>query len=343
MEALQSWLQGRLWAATAVGLLVLVLLSWAGDRLSIPQAEADGDVIDIALHTITIQNWDKTIVRVPTYRFSSEPFKNWRGMQESGGRRIRRAILLDISSVRFLYDEEVEHFRRFALLREYIDQKLAELKEANDRLEEIHPDQVNRRRLTNFGTFRAYAQRYLKNHPSIHQDMPLMVRQLDPLPQGIPLELYCFTRTVVWAAYEGIRSDLLDHLFAILPEFGLRAYQQPSGADLTRLAPLAARSLRHHERLPLGGHQQPRLAPHQRVLRLGQRDPREFVLLRQVHQHRCSSRGGGRSAPAGPPPGRSPAPPCVLPPRAPDPPAPRREAGGSAPPGCPRSGTALAG
>jgi miniconductance mechanosensitive channel len=256
-----------------------------GDWIEIPQAEADGDVIDIALHTITIQNWDKTIVRVPTYRFSSEPFKNWRGMQESGGRRIKRAILLDISSVRFLSDEEVEHFRRFALLREYIDQKLVELKEANDRLEEIHPDQVNRRRLTNLGTFRAYAQRYLKNHPNIHQDMPLMVRQLDPLPQGIPLELYCFTRTVVWAEYEGIRSDLFDHLFAILPEFGLRAYQQPSGADLARLAPLAARSLRHHERLPLRGRQQPRLAPHQRVLRLGQRDPREVVLLRQVHQY----------------------------------------------------------
>jgi miniconductance mechanosensitive channel len=255
-----------------------------GDWIEIPQAEADGDVIDIALHTITIQNWDKTIVRVPTYRFSSEPFKNWRGMQESGGRRLKRAILLDISSVRFLSDEEVEHFRRFALLREYIDQKLVELKEANDRLEELHPDQVNRRRLTNIGTFRAYAQRYLKNHPNIHQEMPLMVRQLDPLPQGIPLELYGFTRTVVWAEYEGIRSDIFDHLFAILPEFGLRAYQQPSGADLARLAPLAARSL-HRERLPLRGRQQPHLAPHQRILRLGQRDPREVVLLRQVHQH----------------------------------------------------------
>lgn len=206
-----------------------------GDWIEMPAAEADGDVIDIALHTITVQNWDKTIVRIPTYRLSSEPFKNWRGMAEAGGRRIKRSLLLDLSTTTFLGDEEIARLRRFALLRDYIDQKLVELQEANDKLAAIDPDHVNKRRLTNLGTFRAYVLHYLKNHPGIHQEMTLMVRQLDPTPQGVPLELYCFTRSIVWAEYEGIRSDIFDHLFAILPEFGLRAYQQPSGADLDRI------------------------------------------------------------------------------------------------------------
>lgn len=206
-----------------------------GDWIEVPQAGADGDVTDIALHMITIQNWDKTIVRVPTYRMISESFKNWRGMSEAGGRRIKRAMLLDLGSVRFLDEEEIDRLQRFALLKEYMEQKKVELDEANEKLRQLAPDHVNLRRLTNIGTFRAYVRRYLENHPEIHQEMTLLVRQLDPDSHGVPLELYCFTRTIAWIEYERIRSDIFDHLFAILPEFGLRAFQQPTGADLARI------------------------------------------------------------------------------------------------------------
>jgi len=203
-----------------------------GDWVEMPQLNADGDVIDIALHTVKIQNFDKTITTVPTKRFISDPFKNWRGMRESGGRRIMRHMLLDQHSLHFLSAEEVESLRRFRLLGEYLAQKEVEIREWNRALEAQGNDPVNSRRITNIGTFRAYVERYLRTHKGVHQDMPLVVRQLTPTSDGLPLEIYCFTNTVVWADYEGIQADIFDHLLAILPEFGLRVFQHPSGADM---------------------------------------------------------------------------------------------------------------
>lgn len=203
-----------------------------GDWVEMPQLNADGDVIDIALHTVKVQNWDKTITTIPTKRFMTDPFKNWRGMQESGGRRIKRSIMIDQQSIHFLSAEEVGRLSRFRLLGSYLEQKQKEIDAWNQQLAEQGKEPVNTRRITNIGTFRAYVDQYLRSHGGIHQDMTLMVRQLNPTPEGLPLELYCFTNTTVWTEYEGIQSDIFDHLLAILPEFGLRVYQQPSGFDL---------------------------------------------------------------------------------------------------------------
>jgi len=206
-----------------------------GDWIEMPALNADGDVIDISLHTVKVQNWDKTITTIPTKRLISDPFKNWRGMQESGGRRIKRALMLDQQSVHFLDDRERAHLHRFRLLDEYLSAKEAEIAEWNARLEESGQEPVNTRRITNIGTFRAYVERYLRSHPGIHQNMTLMVRQLAPTPEGLPLELYCFTNTVAWVNYEGIQADIFDHLLAILPEFGLQVYQAPSGQDMREM------------------------------------------------------------------------------------------------------------
>lgn len=209
-----------------------------GDWIEMPQLNADGDVIDIALHTVKVQNWDKTITTIPTRKLVSEPFKNWRGMTESGGRRIKRAISLDQNSIHFLTPAEEEHLRKFVLLKEYLAQKDKELAEWNRQMPDADP--VNARRLTNIGTFRAYVEQYLKNNVKIHKGMTLIVRQLNPGPTGLPIEIYCFTNTTVWAAYESIQSDIFDHLYAVLPEFGLHAFQEPSGRDFCRLAGNAA-------------------------------------------------------------------------------------------------------
>ena len=206
-----------------------------GDWIEMPQFGADGDVIDVQLHTVKVQNWDKTITTIPTHRLISDSFRNWRGMSESGGRRIKRAIHIDLTSVRFQSDDEIAHFRRFALLKDYIAEKLSELEDYNAGLPTEVDDEVNRRRLTNIGTFRAYAFNYLKHHPMINQGMTLIVRQLAPGPEGLPLEIYCFTTTTAWADYEGIQSDIFDHLVAITPEFGLRLFQKPAGHDLQSL------------------------------------------------------------------------------------------------------------
>lgn len=202
-----------------------------GDWVEMPALNADGDVIDIALHTVKVQNWDKTITSIPTKRFISDSFKNWRGMQESGGRRIKRSLYLDQQSVHFLNNEERQRLYRFNLLEDYLVKKRQEIDEWNTKLEEAGKEPVNTRRVTNLGTFRAYVQHYLQRHPGIHQDMTLMVRQLAPTAEGLPLEIYCFTNTVAWAQYEGIQADIFDHLLAILPEFGLRVFQAPGGAD----------------------------------------------------------------------------------------------------------------
>ena len=206
-----------------------------GDWIEMPQYDADGDVVDIALHTIRVQNWDKTITTIPTHKLISESFRNWRGMQDSGGRRIKRSINIDAGSVRFLTDEEVEKFTRFTLLREYIHRKREELAAYNDALDDPETANVNLRRLTNLGTFRAYLWNYLQNHPQIHHGMTLLVRQLQPGEKGIPIEMYCFTGTTEWAVYEGIQADIFDHILAQCGEFGLSVFQAPSGTDVAAL------------------------------------------------------------------------------------------------------------
>ncbi|MEX0899769.1 MAG: mechanosensitive ion channel family protein [Gammaproteobacteria bacterium] len=202
-----------------------------GDWIEMPDLNADGDVIDISLHTVTVQNWDKTITTIPTSRLVTDTFRNWRGMTEAGGRRIKRPLYLDQTSVRFLQDDECKTMRRFYLLGDYLDKKLEEIEAFNHTLAARGAEPVNMRRVTNLGTFRAYVQLYLRNHPQLNQGLTQLVRQLDPTPEGIPLEIYCFTATTAWADYEGVQSDIFDHLLAILPEFGLRVFQNPSGAD----------------------------------------------------------------------------------------------------------------
>ncbi|MBT8487714.1 MAG: mechanosensitive ion channel [Gemmatimonadetes bacterium] len=208
-----------------------------GDWVEMPQANADGDVIDIALHTVKIQNWDKTITTIPTHRFISDSFRNWRGMSESGGRRIKRSVHLDLSTVRFLTDEEVARLSKFELLHEYMAKKQEELSRHRAQKEKAGEDVVpETRRLTNAGTFRAYVFSYLKAHPLVHDEMTLLVRQLAPTPKGLPIEVYCFTNDTAWATYEGVQGDIFDHLIAILPEFGLEAFQEPAGSDFARIA-----------------------------------------------------------------------------------------------------------
>lgn len=208
-----------------------------GDWVEMPQANADGDVIDIALHTVKIQNWDKTITTIPTHRFISESFRNWRGMSESGGRRIKRALHLDLSTVRFLAEDEIGRLGKYELLREYMAKKQEELERHREEKRTAGDDLVPEiRRLTNAGTFRAYVFNYLEAHPLIHDEMTLLVRQLAPTPKGLPIEVYCFTNDTAWATYEGVQGDIFDHLLAILPEFGLEAFQEPAGSDFARIA-----------------------------------------------------------------------------------------------------------
>ena len=207
-----------------------------GDWLEMPEFSADGDVIDVALYNVTVQNWDKTITTIPTNKLVYGAFKNWRGMSESGGRRIKRSVNVDVNSIRLLTDAEVERFTGFALLKGYITSKQADLKAYNTALAAPGEDGVNLRRLTNIGTFRAYIYNYLKNHPKIHNDMTLIVRQLEPGAEGLPIEIYCFSNDINWSNYEGIQADIFDHVCAIVSEFGLRLYQQPAGADIQRLA-----------------------------------------------------------------------------------------------------------
>jgi len=208
-----------------------------GDWIEMPQFNADGDVVDIALHTVKIQNWDKTFTVVPTHKFLDHSFKNWRGMFETGGRRIKRSIEINVTSIRFLSEEDIERFARFRLLSEYIATKRAELAEA-----ERDDLPVNARRLTNIGTLRAYIAAYLRQHPGINQGMTQMVRQLEPTPEGIPIQLYCFTSDTRWVVYEGVQADIFDHILAMVPEFGLQVYQRPSGADLGAIVESSASS-----------------------------------------------------------------------------------------------------
>ena len=203
-----------------------------GDWIEMPQMGADGAVIDIALHTVKVQNWDKTITTIPTWRLMSESYRNWRGMSESGGRRIKRQLRIDSATVRFLSDADIDRLERIALLAPYLAAKRQAVHSANAALGEGAAVPANLRRLTNIGTFRAYVQAYLQAHPGVHQGMTLMVRMLEPTAEGVPLELYCFTATTAWVQYEAIQGDIFDHLLALLPEFDLLLYQSPTGWDI---------------------------------------------------------------------------------------------------------------
>ncbi len=203
-----------------------------GDWIEMTQFNADGDVIDIALNTVKVQNWDKTVTVIPAHKFLEHSFKNWRGMHESGGRRIKRAVYIDTTSVRFLSEAEIKHFSRFLLLRSYMESKVDELRSYNAQYDSDPDLIINARRLTNIGTFRAYIINYLKTHPMVNQGMTQLVRQMHPTPEGIPLEIYAFTNDTRWAVYEGVQGDIFDHILAIAPNFGLRIYQRPSGREL---------------------------------------------------------------------------------------------------------------
>lgn len=201
-----------------------------GDWIEVPALGVDGDVVDIALHTVKVKNFDNTVSCVPTHQLIVQQFKNWRAMSESGGRRIKRSIALDMTSVRFLSEKEIGSYGESSLLKDYIAAKNAELAAHNE-------TSVSRRHLTNLGTFRAYLIAYLRNHPKIHQDgMTFLVRQLAPSETGVSIELYVFTTTTAWVEYEGIQADIFDHIIAIVPEFGLRVFQSPSGSDFAKLA-----------------------------------------------------------------------------------------------------------
>jgi len=206
-----------------------------GDWIEMPQARADGFVIDMALHTVKVQNWDKTVTTIPTYKLFAESYRNWRHMFESGGRRIQRRLRIDASSVHFLDEAEIAALSRYTLLHDYLAQKRQEVEATNQQLGEAAAVTANRRRLTNIGTFRAYALAYLQHLNTLHQDMILMVRMMEPDAQGIPIEIYAFTNTTAWVDYERIQGDIFDHLLAILPEMGLRLYQAPSGADVAKI------------------------------------------------------------------------------------------------------------
>ena len=206
-----------------------------GDWVSVPQAGCDGEVIDIALHTVKVQNWDKTISTIPTSKFITESFKNWRGMSESGGRRIKRSLRLDMNSVRFLSEAEVEELSRRELLQDHMRESVAAITRYNEERDTGDPEVIPEvRRLTNLGTFRVYVQKYLEAHPKTHKGMTLLTRQLAPGPEGVPIEVYCFSNDTAWASYEGFQGDIFDHLIAILPEFGLRAFQAPGGVDFRK-------------------------------------------------------------------------------------------------------------
>jgi len=204
-----------------------------GDWIEMPSAGVDGDVEDIALHTVKVRNFDKTIVALPTSRLITDPFRNWRGMTEAGARRIKRALLIDQSSVRFLADDEIARFEDMELLAPYVRERREEIAAYNaEHGFDRGKSPVNGRGMTNLGTFRAYVRAYLLAHPRVRNDMTMLVRHLPPeADQGLPLEVYCFADTTNWGAYEDIQADLLDHLLAAMPEFGLRAYQRNALAD----------------------------------------------------------------------------------------------------------------
>lgn len=225
---------------TILGLVASVQLSMnsmvrIGDWIEMPKYGADGDVIDITLHTVKVQNWDKTITTIPSYSLISDSFKNWRGMSESQGRRIKRAVNIDMSSVRFCTESMLNQYEKFQLITDNIRSKRGEIASYNSENNIDTSELINGRNLTNIGTFRAYMVAYLQNHPMINKDMTFLIRQLAPRENGLPLEVYVFSSDKDWIRYEGIMSDIFDHLLAVLPMFDLRVFQNPTGFDFSRL------------------------------------------------------------------------------------------------------------
>jgi len=207
-----------------------------GDWIEMPSRNADGNVIDISLNTVKVKNWDQTISTIPPYALITESFTNWRGMEESGGRRIKRSVSIDMKSIHFLTREEIEKLKRIQIIRGYIEQREIEIEQYNKDhgVDESMP--VNGRRLTNIGTFRKYLEEYLKRQPEIHKDMTFMVRHLQPTDKGLPIEIYVFCKDQRWTFYESIQADIFDHIMAVIPQFELRVYQSPTGDDISRLA-----------------------------------------------------------------------------------------------------------
>ncbi len=228
-----------------LGLVASVQLSanemiHVGDWIEMPDYGADGDVIDVSLHTVKVQNWDKTISTIPTQALITHSFKNWQGMTESGGRRIKRAICIDISTIAFCDEKMLDQFQKFEYLTNYLRDKRKEVDDYN-RAEGIDTSKlINGRRLTNIGTFRAYVEEYLRQHPKIHNDMTFLVRQLVPTERGLPIEIYVFSNDQVWASYEALQADIFDHILAVVPQFHLRVYQSPSASDLRSAAHIIA-------------------------------------------------------------------------------------------------------
>tara|TARA_Y100000589_G_scaffold141729_1_gene135282 strand:- start:879 stop:1697 length:819 start_codon:yes stop_codon:yes gene_type:complete len=204
-----------------------------GDWVEFPKFGADGDVIEIKLQTVKVQNWDKTITTIPTYSFVSDAFKNWRGMSESGGRRIKRSINIDMNSVKFCDKKLQEKLSKIQLLKEYFEQKEIEIKEYN--IEKNAAHSANIRQLTNLGSFRVYLEKYLDQNNKISKKMTFLVRQLAPNEKGLPIEIYVFSSEQRWAHYEAIQADIFDHIIAILPEFELNIFQIPSGKDFKQI------------------------------------------------------------------------------------------------------------
>lgn len=202
-----------------------------GDWIEMPKYGADGEVLEVALTTVQVQNWDKTITMIPTYALISDSFKNWRGMEQAGGRRIKRSIRLDVNSIGFMDQSLIEHLMKIDSISDYLTSKQNEINEQNQTSKSDLTINANGRKLTNVGTFRAYLEYFLQNHPKVSQEMTLIVRQLPADENGLPIELYLFCTDIRWAAYEAIQADLFDHIYAVLPEFNLRAFQSPSGFD----------------------------------------------------------------------------------------------------------------
>ncbi len=203
-----------------------------GDWIEMEKYGADGEVTEISLHTVKVQNWDKTITTIPTYALVSESFKNWKGMQDAGGRRIMRAISIDMTSIKFCNEEMLERFNKIQYIHNYLEEKKNETVSYNTMNDIDYSMMVNGRHLTNIGTFRAYIENYLKNHPKVHKGMTLMVRQLAPNEKGLPIEIYAFINDTEWVNYEVIQADIFDHILAVIPEFDLRIFQNPTGDDL---------------------------------------------------------------------------------------------------------------
>lgn len=206
-----------------------------GDWVEIPQHNADGDIMEIGLTTVKVRNFDNTVTTVPTQSLIDESFKNWRGMQESGGRRIKRSIFIDLNSISFCDDEQLARYSKIDYIKETLKTTRSELEKYNAENANAQESKVNGRRITNIGTFRAYILAYLQNHSQINQQLTVMVRQLAPSESGLPLEIYAFSSEKNWSKYEGIQADIFDHLFAVANEFDLRVFQKPSGADFSQI------------------------------------------------------------------------------------------------------------